>query len=72
MRQDYNSGKSCIWCNGKSFIVSGGAVTRVQDEMFSSTYILRTGYNYSTPYEPEYDGSPATKKYVDDNTKAVS
>lgn len=28
--------------------------------------ILATGINYSSPYMPEYDGSPATKKYVDD------
>lgn len=27
---------------------------------------LRTDYNYSTPYTPTYNGSPATKKYVDD------
>lgn len=27
---------------------------------------LATGVNYSTPYTPQYDGSPATKKYVDD------
>lgn len=28
---------------------------------------LETDYNYSTPYTPTYAGSPATKKYVDDN-----
>ena len=28
---------------------------------------LRTGVNYWTPYTPEYNGSPATKKYVDDS-----
>lgn len=39
----------------------------------SSDYrILFTDTDYSTPYTPQYDGSPATKKYVDDNTKAVS
>ena len=27
---------------------------------------LSTTNNYSTPYTPRYDGSPATKKYVDD------
>lgn len=27
---------------------------------------LRTDYDYSTPYTPTYDWSPATKKYVDD------
>jgi len=28
---------------------------------------IETDYNYSTPYTPTYAGSPATKKYVDDN-----
>ena len=28
---------------------------------------LSTWYNYSTPYTPIYNWSPATKKYVDDN-----
>ena len=32
-----------------------------------SPYVLRTDYNYPTPYTPAYDGSPATKKYVDDS-----
>ena len=30
-------------------------------------YVLDTATNYSTPYTPQYDGSPATKKYVDDH-----
>jgi hypothetical protein len=29
--------------------------------------VLALGYNYSTPYTPQYPGSPATKKYVDDS-----
>lgn len=28
---------------------------------------LRIDYNYSKPYTPQYNGSPATKKYVDDS-----
>jgi hypothetical protein len=28
---------------------------------------LATWVDYTNPYEPEYDWSPATKKYVDDN-----
>lgn len=28
---------------------------------------LGTNVDYSTPYEPQYPGSPATKKYVDDS-----
>lgn len=30
------------------------------------SYYLSTTSNYTTPYTPLYDGSPATKKYVDD------
>ena len=33
---------------------------------------LKTGTNYSSPYVPEYDGSPATKKYVDGKSTVVS
>lgn len=33
---------------------------------------LRTWKNYSTPYTPEYNGSPATKKYVDDRAVPTS
>ena len=32
--------------------------------------VLKTGKDYSTPYTPQYDGSPATKKYVDDGLSA--
>ena len=35
-------------------------------------YVLRTDYDYSTPYTPLYNWSPATKKYVDDNVSVVS
>jgi len=31
---------------------------------------LRTDVNYPTPYTPQYAGSPATKKYVDDTVAA--
>jgi hypothetical protein len=32
---------------------------------------VKPGYDYSNPYMPQYDGSPATKKYVDDSIKTV-
>lgn len=32
-----------------------------------SIEVLAIGRNYSTPYVPQYPGSPATKKYVDDS-----
>ena len=33
----------------------------------SNTHFLSTEVDYSTPYNPQYNGSPATKKYVDDH-----
>ena len=35
-------------------------------------YVLRTDVNYANPYTPLYNGSPATKKYVDDSVSVVS
>jgi len=35
-------------------------------------WLIMTDYDYSTPYTPQYDWSPATKKYVDDKTAVVS
>lgn len=32
-----------------------------------SIEVLAIGQNYATPYVPQYPGSPATKKYVDDS-----
>ena len=34
--------------------------------------VLKTDTDYSTPYTPQYNGSPATKKYVDDHAFAPS
>lgn len=33
--------------------------------------VLETGAQYTEPYEPQFDGSPATKKYVDDKTNTL-
>lgn len=53
------------------FTMSGGDGTVTSIATGSSWVwnflVLRTGKNYWTPYTPEYDGSPATKKYVDDH-----
>lgn len=35
-------------------------------------WYLKVWYDYSTPYTPQYDWSPATKKYVDDSVSVVS
>lgn len=40
-------------------------VTNIYYENYSPKY-LDTSYNYWVPYTPLYNGSPATKKYVDD------
>ena len=49
-----------------NFIMSSWTVTQVNTWSESPASVLRTWYNYPTPYSPEYNGSPATKKYVDD------
>ena len=54
---------------------SDGKVTGVENSM-STNYLmerfLATDTNYSTPYTPQYPGSPATKKYVDDSISSIS
>ena len=37
----------------------------------TNSKLLLTDFDYSTPYEPQYPGSPATKKYVDDAISAA-
>ena len=69
---------SNAWTTGtyRTYVIMGvtnSVVTSVSDRTDYITWqYLATWVNYSTPYTPQYDGSPATKKYVDDNTKAVS
>jgi hypothetical protein len=36
------------------------------DDINASNPFLAIGVNYTTPYSPQYAGSPTTKKYVDD------
>ncbi len=52
-----------------SLVVSNWNVTSISvwDYTGNAISVLATWQNYSTPYTPQYDGSPATKKYVDDN-----
>lgn len=53
---------------------SDGTVTGINVANYASNwpYVLATNYNYSTPYTPQYNWSPATKKYVDDSVSVVS
>ena len=43
------------------------AVNLSQTSSNKSFYYLSPSYDYATPYIPLYDGSPATKKYVNDS-----
>lgn len=52
---------------GLTFTYQDGKVTNVTDITSSQRHYLDTNTDYSTPYTPKYDGSPATKKYVDDS-----
>lgn len=52
---------------------SGGeelAIT-LTEPLVKSVKYLDTNNNYTTPYTPQYDGSPANKKYVDDSESAL-
>lgn len=54
--------------NRISFSLSSWTVTTINvNNNYALNSYLDTSTNYSTPYTPQYDGSPATKKYVDDN-----
>lgn len=50
---------------------NGSAITITNTAVWLWAPYLATNQNYSTPYTPLYDGSPATKKYVDDKFSAV-
>ena len=49
-----------------TFAVSSNAVTTITSSNTSLGKYLETDRNYSTPLTPSYNGSPASKKYVDD------
>lgn len=56
--------------NRLTFTVENDIVTKVKTQGYGDpTYCLNPMTDYTTPYEPKYNGSPATKKYVDDNNK---
>ena len=51
-----------------SWTITAMATTTI---FVANSNFLRTGVNYGTPYTPEYDWSPSTKKYVDDKSAYV-
>ena len=71
--QDIYSDWSSYTSNGNTYInlfytIPWYTVTSITTgTQNKSWWYLRTWKNYSTPYTPQYDWSPATKKYVDDN-----
>lgn len=63
-----NNSQSNWFRNDITFQITNWSVTRISSsEMnINGSYFLSTMTYYSNPYTPLYDGSPATKKYVDD------
>lgn len=53
------------------FSISSWNVTSITEWINNSNNVLKTDVNYSIPYTPAYDWSPATKKYVDDSVAWV-
>lgn len=68
------SASSAIVANTLQIVHNNGTVTAVSwwtTWTEAADYsLLRTNIDYATPYVPLYDGSPATKKYVDDSIEA--
>ena len=55
------------------FTLSNWTVTEISAGSYAQiTNVLSTNTDYSNPYTPLYNGSPATKKYVDDSISVVS
>lgn len=54
------------------FSLSSWAVTSIGWWGWYSVNVLQTDVDYSTPYTPLYNGSPATKQYVDNKSAAAS
>lgn len=55
-----------------TFTVSWNTVTAISTTSNSLGKYLETDRNYATPLTPTYNGSPATKKYVDDCVWAIN
>ena len=68
----FNSEETGLDVDRLQFTISGGACTSIASATVTLMNVLDTGTNYSTPYTPQYNGSPATKKYVDDHDTVVS
>ena len=64
---DNSTGKTDLYQDALTFSLSDGAVTSISAGAHYNlvTWIIKASYNYTTAYTPQYDWSPATKKYVD-------
>ena len=58
-----------IYSTYLQFTIENDIITHISKPttLVLTTHFLGTDVDYSTPYEPQYPGSPATKKYVDDS-----
>ena len=50
---------------------TSGVIVTFNNYVPESLRVLATNIDYTTPYTPLYDGSPATKKYVDDKSQEL-
>lgn len=50
---------------------TSGVIVTFGNYVPESLRVLATNIDYTTPYTPLYNGSPATKKYVDDNISSL-
>lgn len=50
---------------------TSGVIVTFNNYVPESLRVLATNTDYATPYTPLYDGSPATKKYVDDKVQEL-
>ena len=56
-----------------NFTLSSDTVTAITQGITNTWFnFLKPWVDYWTPYTPQYNGSPATKKYVDDHDTVVS
>lgn len=55
-----------------SLSISAWTVTAISTSSQTFKSVLATWVDYTVPYTPEYNWSPATKKYVDDGDTVVS
>lgn len=51
---------------------TSGVIVTFNNYVPESLRVLSTNTDYNTPYTPLYDGSPATKKYVDDKVQELA